>query len=163
MAGINQVTVVGNVGKDPEIRYLPDGAAVCNVSVATSETWKDKSTGERKENTEWHRIVMYGKTAEIAGEYVKKGSQIGVQGKLKTRKWQDQSGADRYTTEIVCDQLTLLGSRQSGGAQQDDGGFDQGKQQAPQQTPHQQAKQDGYQPQRSSPQSTDDLDDEIPF
>lgn len=157
MAGINQVTIVGNVGKDPEIRYMNNGDAVCNVSVATSETWKDKATGERKENTEWHRIVMYGKTAEIAGEWVKKGSQIGVQGKLKTRKWQDQSGADRYTTEIVCDQLTLLGSRQSGGSgQQDDGGFEQSP--VPQ-------RQQAAQRQQPAPQSGGFADDDsdIPF
>lgn len=112
--GINKVILVGNLGQDPEVRYLPNGGAVTNISVATSETWKDKQTGEQKDRTEWHRVVIFGRLAEIAGEYLKKGSQVYIEGQLQTRKWQDQSGIDRYTTEIVVNiggTLQILGSR----------------------------------------------------
>lgn len=112
--GINKVILVGNLGQDPEIRYLPNGGAVTNISIATSETWKDKQTGEAKEKTEWHRVVIFGKLAEIAGEYLKKGSQVYIEGQLQTRKWQDQSGQDRYSTEVVVNiggTLQILGSR----------------------------------------------------
>lgn len=112
--GINKVILVGNLGQDPEVRYLPNGGAVANISVATSETWKDKQTGENKERTEWHRVVIFGKLAEIAGEYLKKGSQVYLEGSLQTRKWQDQSGQDRYSTEVVINiggTLQILGSR----------------------------------------------------
>ncbi len=111
MASVNKVIVVGNLGKDPETRFLPDGKAVCNFSVATTDTWKDKATGEKKEATEWHRISSFGRLAEICGEYLKKGSQVYVEGKLRTRKWQDKEGQDRYTTEIVADAMQMLGSR----------------------------------------------------
>jgi single-strand DNA-binding protein len=117
MASLNRATLIGNLGKDPEIRYTPDGAAVCNVSIATTSTWRDKASGERREETEWHRIVFYGRLAEIAGEYLKKGRTVFVEGRLKTRKWQDkESGTDRYSTEIIADQMQMLGGRDDGQA-----------------------------------------------
>ncbi|WP_298136072.1 single-stranded DNA-binding protein [Acidiferrobacter sp.] len=109
--GINKVILVGNLGRDPEIRYVPNGGAVANLNIATSESWKDKATGEKQERTEWHRVVFFGKLAEIASEYLKKGAQIYVEGRLQTRKWQDKSGQDRYTTEIVGSELQMLGGR----------------------------------------------------
>ncbi|MDY0310424.1 MAG: single-stranded DNA-binding protein [Castellaniella sp.] len=117
MASLNRATLIGNLGKDPEIRYTPDGAAVCNVSIATTSTWRDKASGERREETEWHRVVFYGRLAEIAGEYLKKGRTVFVEGRLKTRKWQDkESGTDRYSTEIIADQMQMLGGRDDGQA-----------------------------------------------
>jgi single-strand DNA-binding protein len=113
--GVNKVILVGNLGKDPEVRYMPSGSAAANVALATSESWKDKQTGEQKERTEWHNIVFFGRLAEIAGEYLKKGSQIYVEGSLRTRKWQDKSGNDRYTTEIVANEMQMLGSRGGSG------------------------------------------------
>src|ERR1700704_2372625 len=110
MASVNKVILIGNLGKDPEVRYLPSGDAVTNIRIATTDTWKDKS-GEKQEHTEWHRIAFFGKTAEIAGEYLKKGSPVYVEGRIRTRKWQDKEGQDRYTTEIVGDRMQLLGSR----------------------------------------------------
>src|SRR3954467_9441821 len=115
MASVNKVIVVGNLGRDPETRYMPDGAAITNVSVATSFQWTDKASGEKKEETEWHRVVFRGKLAEIAGEYLKKGSQVYVEGRLRTRKWQDKDGQDKYTTEIMCDTMQMLGGRQGMG------------------------------------------------
>lgn len=112
MAGINKVILVGNLGNDPDIRTMPNGEAVANITVATSESWTDKNTGERREVTEWHRIVFYRRQAEVAGEYLRKGSKVYVEGRLKTRKWQDQNGQDRYTTEIQGDNLQMLGGRQ---------------------------------------------------
>ncbi|HEX9810585.1 MAG TPA: single-stranded DNA-binding protein [Burkholderiales bacterium] len=112
--GVNKVILVGNLGRDPEVRYSPNGQAVANVTIATSESWKDKTSGEKQERTEWHRIVFFGRLAEIAGEYLKKGAQIYVEGRLQTRKWQDKDGHDRYTTEIVANDMQMLGSR--GGA-----------------------------------------------
>ncbi|MCX8729638.1 single-stranded DNA-binding protein [Gilliamella sp. B2969] len=120
--GINRVILVGNSGQDPEVRYMPNGSAVANFSVATSESWKDKQTGEQKDRTEWHRVVVFGKLAEIAGEYVKKGTQVYLEGQLQSRKWQDQSGQDRYTTEVVINPiggtLQILGSRSDDSNQQ---------------------------------------------
>lgn len=115
MASVNKVIIVGNLGADPEIRYMPDGNAVCNIRVATSESWRDKNTGERQERTEWHRIVFYRKLADIAGQYLKKGSQVYVEGKIKTRKWQDKDGQDRYSTEIEATEMTMLGKREGMG------------------------------------------------
>src|SRR5690606_19317749 len=116
MASVNKVILVGNLGRDPEVRYSPDGAAICNVSIATTSTWKDKNSGERREETEWHRVVFYNRLAEIAGEYLRKGRSVYVEGRLKTRKWQDKdTGADRYSTEIVADQMQMLGGREGGG------------------------------------------------
>lgn len=122
MASVNKVIIVGNLGRDPETRYMPNGEAVTNIAVATSESWKDKNTGEKKELTEWHRITFYRKLAEVAGQYLKKGSQVYVEGKLQTRKWTDKDGVERYTTEIIADTMQMLGSRQGmgGGAPMDD-------------------------------------------
>jgi single-strand DNA-binding protein len=114
--GVNKVIIVGNLGKDPETRYMPSGSAVTNLRVATSESWKDKQSGEQQERTEWHAVAMFGRLAEIAAEYLRKGSQVYIEGKLRTRKWQDKEGKDRYTTEIVADEMQMLGSRGSAGA-----------------------------------------------
>jgi len=115
MASINKVIIVGNLGADPETKYLPSGDAVTNIRVATTDTWKDKASGEKKEATEWHRIAFFGRLAEIAGEYLKKGSQVYVEGSLRTRKWQDKDGQDRYSTEIRGDVMQMLGRREGGG------------------------------------------------
>ncbi|HEY5898544.1 MAG TPA: single-stranded DNA-binding protein [Burkholderiales bacterium] len=115
MASVNKVILVGNLGRDPETKYMPDGAAITNVSIATSHQWTDKASGEKKEETEWHRVMFRGRLAEIAGEYLKKGSQVYVEGRLRTRKWQDKEGHDRYTTEIVADSMQMLGSRAGSG------------------------------------------------
>ena len=112
--GVNKVILIGNLGKDPETRYLPSGGAVANVTVATSESWKDKQSGESKERTEWHNVVFYQKLAEIVGQYLKKGSQVYIEGSIRTRKWQDKEGHDRYTTEIIADQMQMLGGRPGG-------------------------------------------------
>lgn len=112
--GVNKVILVGNLGKDPEVRYMPNGNAVANLTLATSESWKDKNTGQQQEKTEWHRVVMFRKLAEIAGEYLKKGSQVYLEGKLQTRKWQDSEGKDRYTTEVIADEMQMLGSKPGG-------------------------------------------------
>jgi single-strand DNA-binding protein len=114
--GVNKVILIGNLGKDPEVRYSPSGQAIANVTIATSESWKDKTSGEKQEKTEWHRVVFFGRLAEIAGEYLKKGSQVFVEGRLQTRKWQDKDGQDRYTTEIVANEMQMLGSRAGAGA-----------------------------------------------
>jgi len=117
--GVNKVILVGNLGQDPEVRYMPSGGAVANITLATSESWRDKATGEMKEQTEWHRVVLFGKLAEVAGEYLRKGSQVYIEGQLRTRKWTDQSGAEKYTTEVVVNvggTMQMLGGRQGGGA-----------------------------------------------
>jgi single-strand DNA-binding protein len=113
--GVNKVILVGNLGADPDTRYMPSGKAVTNIRVATSESWKDRQTGDMQERTEWHSIVMYDKLGEIAAEYLRKGSQVYIEGKIRTRKWQDKEGKDRYTTEIIADQMQMLGSRGGGG------------------------------------------------
>lgn len=123
--GVNKVILVGNLGRDPEVRYSPNGSAVANVTLATSESWKDKTSGEKQEKTEWHRIVFFGRLAEIAGEYLKKGAQIYVEGRLQTRKWQDKEGHERYTTEIVANEMQMLGSRGGAGAPSDSFNQDQ--------------------------------------
>jgi single-strand DNA-binding protein len=115
VASVNKVILVGNLGRDPETRHMPDGAAITNVSVATSFQWTDKASGEKKEETEWHRVVFRGKLAEVAGEYLKKGSQVYVEGRLRTRKWQDKEGQDRYTTEVMATEMKMLGSRAGSG------------------------------------------------
>src|SRR4029077_6224516 len=115
MASVNEVIIIGNLGADPETKYLPSGDAVTNIRVATTDTWKDKASGEKKEATEWHRIAFFGRLAEIAGEYLKKGSQVYVEGSLRTRKWQDKDGQDRYSTEIRADVMQMLGRREGGG------------------------------------------------
>ncbi len=116
MASLNRVMLIGNLGADPEMRYLPSGDAVANIRIATTESWKDKASGEKKEETEWHRVSFFGKLAEIAGEYLKKGSPVYVEGRIKTRKWQDKDGQDRYSTEVVADRMQMLGSRGGMGA-----------------------------------------------
>jgi single-strand DNA-binding protein len=130
MASVNKVILIGNLGRDPETRYMPDGGAITNISVATTDTWKDKA-GEKQEKTEWHRVAFFGKLAEIAGEYLKKGSQVYVEGRLQTRKWQDKEGVDKYTTEIIADRMQMLGSRQGmggggGDRERDSGGEREG-------------------------------------
>ncbi len=112
--GVNKVILIGNLGNDPDIRYTASGAAVANISIATAESWKDKDTGEKQERTEWHRVVFFGRLAEIVGEYLRKGSQVYIEGRLQTRKWQDKEGKDRYTTEIVANEMQMLGSRSTG-------------------------------------------------
>ena len=131
MASVNKVILVGNLGADPESRYMTNGDAVVNINIATTDSWKDKQTGEKREATEWHRVVFYRKLAEIAGQYLKKGSQVYIEGALKTRKWQDKEGADRYTTEIIANEMKMLGSRQGMGAPSEErgprsGGSEQG-------------------------------------
>jgi single-strand DNA-binding protein len=123
MASVNKVIIVGNLGRDPETRYMPSGDAMTNIAVATTDKWKDKASGEQKEATEWHRIAFFGKLAEIAGQYLKKGSQVYIEGKLRTRKWTDKEGVEKYTTEIIADTMQMLGSRQGmgGGASTDEG------------------------------------------
>jgi single-strand DNA-binding protein len=159
--GINKVIIVGNVGGDPETRYMPSGSAVTNLTIATNESWKDKQTGEQKERTEWHRVAMFNRLAEIAAEYLRKGSQVYIEGKLRTRKWQDKSGQDRYTTEIIADEMQMLGGRggsggggnfgggSAGGPSGDDMGGSQGGSQG-----------GGNAPPQPGP---DDFDDDIPF
>lgn len=115
MPNLNKVQVIGSLGKDPEVRYIPNGSAICNITVATTRSWKDKTSGEKVEETEWHRITFFDKLAEIAGEYLKKGRPVYVEGRLKTRKWQDKDGVDRYTTEIMAENMQLLGGREDGG------------------------------------------------
>jgi single-strand DNA-binding protein len=122
MASVNKVILIGNLGRDPEVRYTPSGAAVCNLRLATTRNWKSRDTGERQEETEWHSVVLYDRQAEIAGEYLKKGRAVYIEGRLKTRKWQDKDGNDRYTTEIVADSMQLLGGRDSGGGDEGGGG-----------------------------------------
>lgn len=124
MASVNKVILVGNLGADPETRYMPSGDAVTNLRLATTDRYKDKQSGEMKEATEWHRVAMFGKLAEIAAQYLRKGSSVYIEGRIRTRKWQDQSGQDKYSTEIVADQMQMLGSRQgSGGGGGDEGGY----------------------------------------
>lgn len=170
MASVNKVILVGNLGKDPEVRYLPDGGAVVNLSLATTSNWRDKNSGEKREETEWHRVVMYGRLAEIAGEYCRKGRSIYVEGRLKTRKWQDQSGVDKYTTEIVADQMQLLGGREGGGgggSSSSMGGGDDFDS-APAMGSPRQSSGGGMRsaPARQAPQQpmgVSDMDDDIPF
>ena len=156
MASVNKVILIGNLGRDPETRYMPDGGAITNISVATTDTWKDKA-GEKQEKTEWHRVAFFGKLAEIAGEYLKKGSQVYVEGRLQTRKWQDKDGNDKYTTEIVADRMQMLGSRQGmGGGDRDVGGG--GEREAGASRPAAAAKPAG-----KAGGKFDDFEDDIPF
>jgi single-strand DNA-binding protein len=151
MASVNKVILVGNLGRDPETRYTASGSAITNISVATSESWKDKSSGEKVEKTEWHRIVFFNRLAEIAGEYLRKGSQVYIEGKLQTRKWQDKSGQDRYTTEIVGNEMQMLGGRSEGAGQsQPNTGFRKPAESQPAPTPQPKAEEDFQ-------------DDDIPF
>jgi len=174
MASVNKVIVLGNLGRDPELRYTPSGAAVCNVSIATTRNWKSKDSGERQEETEWHRVVFYDRLAEIAGEYLKKGRPVYVEGRLKTRKWQDKDGRDNYTTEVIAEQMQLLGGREDGGGgggggYARSGGDDYGheapaERQAPQQRPAARpAPQQRPAPAPKPASGFDDMDDDIPF
>jgi single-strand DNA-binding protein len=141
MRGVNKAIVLGNLGQDPELKNLPSGSAVCSLSVATSERWKDKTTGEDKELTEWHRVSLFGRLAEIAAQYLRKGSQVYIEGRLRTRKWQDKSGADRYTTEIIADELQLLGGKGDG----------------------QRSERPAQAKQQAEPKQRDEFEDDIPF
>ncbi|POW54671.1 ssDNA-binding protein [Candidatus Pantoea alvi] len=165
--GVNKVILVGNLGQDPEVRYMPNGGkAVANITLATSESWRDKQTGENKEITEWHRVVLFGKLAEVAGEYLRKGSQVYIEGQLRTRKWQDQGGQDRYTTEVVVGQngtMQMLGGRQGGSSGGQGGGNNNGWG-----APQQPQQSGGSQPRSSAPAGSPDeppmdFDDDIPF
>ena len=168
MAGVNKVILLGNLGKDPEVRFMPNGGAVANLTVATSESWKDKQSGEQKEKTEWHRIVIFGKLAEIAGEYLKKGSKAYFEGALQTRKWTNQQGQDQYTTEVVVQGfngvMQMLDGKPQGGQQQQQqqGGFQQQSQQPSQKL--EQKRQQAQQQAKVNPQEPDiNFDDDIPF
>ena len=159
---VNKVIILGRLGKDPETRYMPDGGAIANITVATNTTWKDKS-GEKQEATEWHRVAFFGKTAEIAGEYLKKGSQVYIEGKLKTRKWQDKDGQDRYTTEIIADEMQMLGGRQGLGGGDSSSEYsrpsDSGSSSAPSSAPSRPASNSN----KGGAAKFDDMDDDIPF
>lgn len=162
MASLNKVQIIGNLGRDPEVRYTPNGNAVCNVSVATTRQWKNKDSGDRQEETEWHRVVFYDRLAEIAGEYLKKGRSVYVEGRLKTRKWQDKEGKDQYTTEIIAEQMQMLGGREGmgGGAGEERGGDDYAE--------RPQRAAPAARPAASKPASKpatgfDAMDDDIPF
>lgn len=160
MAAVNKVILVGNLGRDPETRYMPNGEAVTNVTIATSENWTDKTSGEKKELTEWHRVVFYRRLAEVAGEYLKKGSQIYVEGKLRTRKWQDKEGQDRYTTEVIGDVMQMLGSRAGMGSAAADSPGDYGRGDEAAARPAARAASPAAAKQGGG---FDDLDDDIPF
>jgi len=147
--GINKVIIVGNLGNDPETRYMPSGSAVTNLTVATNESWKDKATGEQKDRTEWHKVAMFNRLAEIAAEYLRKGSQVYIEGKLRTRKWQDKSGQDRWTTEIIADEMQMLGGRGGAGGGGGSAPMSSGQDSAPSSAPPQ--------------AGPDDFDDDIPF
>jgi len=163
MASVNKVIVVGNLGRDPEMRSFPSGDQVANVTIATTDKWKDKQTGEMKEATEWHRVVFNGRLAEIVGQYLRKGSQVYVEGSLRTRKWTDKDGIEKYTTEIRADQMQMLGSRQGmGGPGGDDGGgYEAPRQSAPARAPAAAPRQAPAASKQAS--GFDDMDDDIPF
>ena len=167
MASINKVILIGNLGKDPEVRYMPSGGAFATVSIATSEAWKDKQTGEQQERTEWHNVVFYDRLAEVVGEYLRKGRQIYVEGRLRTRKWQDKNGQDRYTTEIVASEMKMLGPREGGGS----AAFESRETRPPQQRPAEPASGPGpaapapapAPAPASGPGMDNEFDDDIPF
>ena len=183
--GVNKVILVGTLGTDPEVRYMPSGGAVCNISIATNESWKDKQTGQMQDRTEWHRIVAFNRLAEIMGEYLRKGSQVYIEGKLQTKKWQGQDGQDRYTTEILANEMQMLGARPTGGNQPSGSAYGQNQgstnrqhqqqtnptqqsgsyNQAPQQQAPQQQAPKSTPPQAQAPasQGFEDFDDDIPF
>ena len=159
--GINKVILVGTLGRDPETRYMPSGGAVTNLNLATSESWKDKQTGEKKEQTEWHRVVLFNKLAEIGAEYLRKGQQVYIEGKLRTRKWQNKDGQDQYSTEIIADDMQMLGGRPSGSSS--DSSYDEPQRSAPRSAPA--ARPQQRQQSRPAPQSQpDDFEaDDLPF
>jgi len=158
MASVNKVILIGNLGKDPETRYMPNGEAVTNITVATTESWKDKASGEKQEKTEWHRVTFYRRLAEIAGEYLKKGSQVYIEGRLETRKWQDKEGKDRYTTEIIANEMKMLGSRSGQG---DPSGRERGGE-TREQAPAGEGRS-GASAKSKPPGQIADMDDDIPF
>jgi len=171
MASVNKVIIVGNLGRDPEVRYTPSGSAVCNVSVATTRNWKNKDSGERMEETEWHRVVFFDRMAEVAGEYLKKGRSVYVEGRLKTRKWQDKEGKDQYTTEIMATDMQMLGGREgmggsAGGEDEGAGGYSE-RSSAPQQQrsapASRPAPQAASRPASKPATGFDNMDDDIPF
>lgn len=160
--GVNKVILVGNLGRDPEVRYTPSGGAIANITLATTDQWKDKQTGQNQDRTEWHRVVMFGRLGEIAGEYLKKGSQIYIEGRLQTRKWQDKDGSDRYTTEIVANEMQMLGGGGGrGGSTSADFGQDQGASSQP--APQAQAQGSSGRSGGGGSSNFDDFDDDIPF
>ena len=181
MASVNKVILIGNLWRDPEVRYTPSGSAVCNVGIATTRNWKNKDSGERQEETEWHRVVFFDRLAEIAGEYLKKGRPVYVEGRLRTRKWTDKDGVEKYTTEVYAEQMQLLGSREDGGAGggggaargEDQGGYggpDAGQGEAPRRAappraapPRATAASPAARPAPKSSTGFDDMDDDIPF
>lgn len=167
MASINKVIIIGNLGKDPEVRYTPNGSAVCNITVATSRQWKDKNSGEKQEETEWHRIVFFDRMAEIAGEYLKKGRPVYVEGRLKTRKWTDKDGVEKYTTEIMAENMQLLGGREGGGGGGGDegggGGYSRGSQGGGGERSAPASRPAANKPAAKSSTGFDDMDDDIPF
>lgn len=170
MASVNKVIVLGNLGRDPEVRYTPSGAAVCNLRIATTRTWKNKDSGEKMEETEWHSVVLYDRQAEIAGEYLKKGRPVFIEGRLKTRKWQDKEGVDRYTTEIVADSMQLLGGREgmgAGGGDEEGGGGGYSERSAPQRSAPAARPSAAPAPRAPAPKPSstgfDNMDDDIPF
>lgn len=161
MASVNKVILVGNLGRDPEVRYSAEGAAICNISIATTSQWKDRTSGEKREETEWHRVVFYNRLAEIAGEYLRKGRPVYVEGRLRTRKWTGQDGQEKFTTEIIAEQMQMLGGRDGGGGDGYGEAFSQGQQNA-----YGAAKGGSSPSRRPVPQQTDnlaDMDDDIPF
>lgn len=160
MASVNKVILVGNLGRDPEVRYSAEGSAICNISIATTSNWKDKATGERREETEWHRVVMYNRLAEIAGEYLRKGRPVYIEGRLRTRKWQNKEGQDQYTTEVIADQMQMLGSRD--GMSEGGGGSGGGYEGASRPASRPQAQRPAA-PAAGSSANLGDLDDDIPF
>lgn len=167
MASINKVIIIGNLGKDPEVRYTPNGSAVCNITVATSRQWKDKNSGDKQEETEWHRIVFFDRMAEIAGEYLKKGRPVYVEGRLKTRKWTDKDGVEKYTTEIMAENMQLLGGREGGGGGGGDegggGGYSRGAQGGGGERSAPASRPAASKPAAKSSTGFDDMDDDIPF
>ena len=166
MASVNKVILIGNLGKDPEVRYAPSGSAICNVTIATSRVSKDKTSGERQEQTEWHRVVMFDRLAEIAGEYLKKGKSVYIEGRLQTRKWTDKEGVERYSTEIIANEMTMLGSREGGGGGGGGGGagdeMGSASAPAPRSAPPTRSAA-APKPAAKSATGFDDMDDDIPF
>jgi single-strand DNA-binding protein len=173
MASVNKVILLGNLGRDPEVRYTPNGAAVCNLRIATTRNWKNRESGERQEETEWHSVVLYDRQAEIAGEYLRKGRPVYIEGRLKTRKWQDKDGNDRYTTEIVAESMQLMGGREGGGGGMGGAGGDEAsgggfgdeapRAQRPAAAPRAPAAPQRQAPAPKSSSGFEDMDDDIPF
>ena len=165
MASVNKVIIIGNLGRDPEVRYTPNGNAVCNVSVATTRNWKAKESGDKVEETEWHRVVFYDRLAEIAGEYLKKGRSVYVEGRLKTRKWQDKEGKDVYTTEIIAEEMKMLGGREGlGGGDEGGGGGNYARsERGGDERPASAARPAPTKPATKSSTGFNDMDDDIPF